>query len=225
MSPIIPERVGQSKERTEPLPDTDDFPVPDQSVKDREHPHPECPSSHPAGSVIASRHRRAACRHNSLCHRQGGRAALGMYIGGEVAGGYAVGCARPRCAWRSRRLTERMTAVEERVATALTRLVCGSHLYVPEFLTPMTSQAPTPMLSSGGHRCCADPWRTRPGRRAMPSCAIRSWCTRNLAAPRHRTPADRPARRARPRRVRSRCNDPSPVAHAIIAGLAMAGQN
>jgi hypothetical protein len=39
---------------------------------------------------------------------------------------------------------------------------------------PTASRAPTPTLSSGGRQCYAGPWRTRPGRRGMPSCAIRS---------------------------------------------------
>lgn len=104
-----------------------------------------------------------------------GWAALGMYIAGEVAGGYALGCAWPRCAWRSLRLTERMTAVEE-----------GGHNADPTGLriAPVCPGILTP-YDEPGTNADAEFWRlsvlcrpvVRPGRRAMPSCAIRSWCT------------------------------------------------
>jgi hypothetical protein len=61
---------------------------------------------------------------------------------------------------------------------APTRLLCGSHLAVPQFLAP---------YGEAGTDSDAEFWRpsvlclrrrTRRGRRGTCSCAIRSWCTR-----------------------------------------------
>ncbi len=90
----------------------------------------------------------------------------------------------------------------------------------------MASQAPTPTLSSGGHQCCAGPWRTRTGQAGdaflghpflVPTA---TWPHQGTG---HRMIAQ-PAVHVRDGFALDG-NDPSPVAQAITAGLAMAGQN
>jgi hypothetical protein len=78
---------------------------------------------------------------------------------------------------------------------APTRLVCGSHLHVPEFLAP---------YGEAGTSADAEFWRPsvlcRPGCLLVPS--VRG-AYRDLAAPGHRAADDRPAGGARPRRIRA----------------------
>jgi hypothetical protein len=57
---------------------------------------------------------------------------------------------------------------------APTRLMCGSHLAVPEFSRPTVRKAPARMPTSGVPLRCAFPLPTRPARPGTCSCATRS---------------------------------------------------
>ena len=100
------------------------------------------------------------------------RADAGYHVEGsyEGPGGYWVNVRS-----RARGLLALLLFTDVGLDDAPTRLVCGSHLHVPEFLAPLVRRAPALMPISGGRRCCAGRSRTRPAMPGMSSCAIRSW--------------------------------------------------
>jgi hypothetical protein len=104
------------------------------------------------------------------------RANAGYHIEGSYAGRDGQGMVNIRS--RARGLLALFLLTDVGPDDAPTRLMAGSHLYVPEFLAPTARLAPTRTACSGGSRCYAGPPCTPPARLAMSSCAIRSSCTR-----------------------------------------------
>ena len=129
------------------------------------------------------------------------RASAGYHIEGSYdgPGGYWVNVRS-----RARGLLALLLFTDVSPDDAPTRLVCGSHLHVPEFLAPH---------GEAGTSADAEFWRPsavvqagrardRPGRGCVLVPSVRG-AHRDLAAPRHRSPDDRPACRACPRWVRA----------------------
>jgi Phytanoyl-CoA dioxygenase (PhyH) len=152
-----------------------------------------------------------------------GRANSGYHIEGSYdgPGGYRVNIRS-----RARGLLALLLFTDVGPDDAPTRLVCGSHLYVPEFLAP---------YGEPGTNADAEFWRPsvlcRPVAHATGQAGDAFLCHPFLIHT-----ATWPHQGTGPRMVAQPAvhvrdgfaldgSDPSPVAQAIIAGLAMAGQN
>ena len=151
------------------------------------------------------------------------RANAGYHIEGSYAAPDGSGAGWVNIRSRARGLLALFLFTDVGRDDAPTRLLCGSHLAVPQFLAP---------YGEAGTDSDADFWRPstlcmtgrardRDGRGRVLVPPLYG-AHGDLAAPGHGTADDRPARGRRPGRLRAGRPDPSPVAQAIVKGLAMA---